>query len=78
VSTANKYAPATNLQVPHCPYCSTKLDGVCTYQWTTQVSVGLGLLLAMYCPNAQCLKIIGTQIMIVPHAMEESSIVGPH
>ena len=77
MSIPNKYAPETNVQAPHCPYCSTKLTGVCTYQWTTQVSVGLGILLAMYCPNAECLKIIGTQIMIVPHA-EERTIVGPH
>lgn len=77
MSTSNKYAPETNVQPPHCPYCSQVLVAMCTYQWAMQVSVGLGIMLAMYCPNPECRKVIGTQIMIVPHA-EERSIVGPH
>ena len=78
MATPNKYAPETNLQPPHCPYCSYVLEGICTYQWTTQVSIGLGVMLAMYCPNPECRKIIGTQILVVPHAEERGSIVGPH
>jgi hypothetical protein len=78
MSTANKYDPETNVQPPHCPHCSQMLVGICTYQWEMQVSVGLGIMLAMYCPNPECRKIIGTQILVVPHAQEHSSIVGPH
>jgi hypothetical protein len=77
MATPNKYAPETNVQPPRCPYYSTDLIGVCTYQWTTQVAIGLGVMLAMYCPNAECRKIIGTQILVVPHAQEERSILAP-
>ena len=78
MTTTSKYSPETNMQPPNCPHCGKSLEAMCTYQWATQVSVGLGLLLAMYCPNPECRKIIGTQIVIVPHAEERSSIVGPH
>lgn len=78
MSTANKYAPETNVQPPHCPHCSKMLEGIATYQWTMQVSVGLGVMLAMYCPNSECRKIIGTQILIVPHAEEQGMIHPPH
>jgi hypothetical protein len=78
MSTPNKYSPATNVPPPRCPYCSTDLPMVGTYQWTTQISVGLGVLLCIFCPNAECRKIIGTQILVIPHAAEEHSIVGPH
>lgn len=77
MSTANKYAPQTNVQAPKCPYCSIELPEVGTYQWVKQIAGGLGVMLCIYCPNAECRKILGTQIMIVPHA-EEHSIVGPH
>ena len=77
MSTPNKYAAETNVQAPRCPYCSTILMEVGTYQWTKQIAVGIGVMLCMFCPNAECRKIIGTQILIVPHA-EERSIVGPH
>jgi hypothetical protein len=76
MSTPNKYSPATNVQPPRCPYCATDLNEVCTFQWTKQVQMGLGLMLCMYCPNMECHKIIGTQILLVPHA--EERIVGPH
>jgi hypothetical protein len=77
MSTPNKYAPAANVQPPRCPYCDTELPEVSTYQWVKQLTNGLGITLCVYCPNAECRRIIGTQIMIVPHA-EERSIVGPH
>jgi hypothetical protein len=78
MSTANKYAPAVNLQPPGCPYCSTPLPEVSTFQWVKQIGGGLGVMLCIYCPNADCRKIMGTQIMIVPHAEEQHSIAGPH
>jgi hypothetical protein len=78
MSAPNKYAPETNLQPPRCPYCSADLLEVSTYQWTKQVAVGLGVMLCMFCPNVECRKIIGTQILLVPHAEEQHSIVGPH
>jgi hypothetical protein len=77
MSTPNKYSPETNVQPPHCPHCSKPLEAMCSYQWAMQISVGLGLMLAMYCPNPECRKILGTQIMIVPHA-QESAIVHPN
>lgn len=77
MATPNKYSAKTNVQPPRCPYCAQDLVAVCTYQWTTQVAIGMGVMLAMYCPNEACRKIIGTQILIVPHA-EERSIIGPH
>jgi hypothetical protein len=43
-----------------------------------QVAIGLSMMLCMYCPNTECRKIIGTQILIIPHAEEQGSIVGPH
>lgn len=77
MSTPNKYAPHANVQPPRCPYCSHELHEVSAYNWTLQVAMGLGVMLAMYCPNATCRKIIGTQIMLVPHAQEESAIERP-
>lgn len=77
MSTTNKYSAETNVQPPRCPHCSTDLIGMCTYQWTTQVAIGMGIMLAMYCPNTDCRKILGTQILIVPH-VEDPSIVRPH
>ena len=77
MATPNKYAPDANVQPPHCPYCNHVLAEISAYNWTLQVAMGLGVMLAIYCPNAECRKIIGTQILIVPHA-EERSIVGPH
>jgi predicted cobalt transporter CbtA len=78
MSVPNKYAPETNVLPPRCPHCAADLETVRTYQWTTQVAIGMGVLLCMYCPNAECRKILGTQILVVPHAQESSHIVGPH
>jgi hypothetical protein len=81
VSTPNKYEPSTNTGLvppPHCPHCSTQLDEVGFYQWTAQISMGLTVMLCMYCPNEECRKILGTNILLAPMAKEQSSIVGPH
>lgn len=77
MSTANKYSPQTNVLPPRCPHCDAELLEVATYQWVKQLAGGLGVMLCMYCPNAECRRILGTQIMIVPQA-EERAIVGPH
>jgi hypothetical protein len=77
MSTPNKYAPATNGQPPRCPYCSAELSEVNTYQWVKQLAIGIGMTLAIYCPDVSCRKLLGTQIMIVPHAEEQGSIVKP-
>jgi hypothetical protein len=78
MATPNKYAPAANVQPPRCPYCSTPLSEVSCYSWTMQVAIGLSMMLCMYCVNPDCRKIIGTQILIIPHAEEQGAIVGPH
>ena len=76
MNTPNKYAPETNVLPPRCPHCSTDLPEVRTYQWIKQLGQGLAIMLCIYCPNAECRKVISTQILIVPHA-EERSIVAP-
>lgn len=76
MSTPNKYAPEVSLKPPCCPYCSTELPEVSTYQWTKQIGAGLAITLAIYCPNVTCRKLMGTQMMIVAHA-EESMIARP-
>lgn len=77
MSTPNKYAPAANVQPPRCPYCSHDLAEVSCYSWSMQVAIGLSMMLCMFCPNQECRKIIGTQILIIPHAQEESAIARP-
>lgn len=77
MSTATKYAPETNAQPPRCPYCSQPLPEVSCYSWSMQVAIGISMMLCMYCPNTDCRKIIGTQIMIIPHAEEQSGLVRP-
>lgn len=76
MATPNKYSPETNVQPPRCPYCSTPMPEISTYQWTKAVAMGIGVILAAYCPNAECSKLIGTQILLVPHA-DEGTIVRP-
>jgi hypothetical protein len=77
VSIPNKYAPAVNVQPPRCPHCSTELPEISTFQWTRQISTGLCLILSAYCLNAECRKLLATQLFIVAGAVEESSIVRP-
>jgi hypothetical protein len=78
MSTPNKYSPEVNVQLPRCPHCSAALEAMCSYQWEMQISIGISFMLCMYCPNPECRKILGTQILVVPHAREQSPIVGPH
>ena len=77
MTTPSKYSPDVNAQVPRCPHCAHDLDAMCSFQWEMQISIGISFMLCMYCPNAECRKILGTQILVVPHA-QERSIVGPH
>ena len=77
MSTANKYAPAVNVQPPRCPYCQTPLPEVNTYQWTKQTAAGLVITLCIYCPNTECSRMMGTQMLIIPHAEEGSMIARP-
>ena len=75
--TPNKYSPQTNVQPPRCPYSSTDLLEVNAYQWTKAIAIGMGVTLCIYCPNVDCRKMLGTQILIVPHAEEASMIARP-
>jgi len=80
MSTANKYAPETNVQPPRCPHCKTDLIEVSTYQWTKNIAGGQGMsiMMAIYCPSAECRALLHTQIFVVQNAQEQSAIVGPH
>lgn len=80
MTTPSKYAPQTNVQPPRCPHCATDLPEVSTYEWTKQISGGQGLamMFAIYCPNAECRKLLHTQIFIVAAAQEPSMIRPPH
>lgn len=77
VTTPNKYSPQTNVLPPRCPYCSQDLTEIARYEWTAQIAMGMVIILAVHCPNAECRKLLQSQIMIVPHA-QESAIVPPH
>jgi hypothetical protein len=77
MSHQSRYNPESNIQPPKCPYCSTPLPQVDCYQWTRQAASGLMMIFAINCPNAECKKLLGTQIALIPHA-EEHAIVGPH
>lgn len=80
MSTPNKYTPTANVQPPRCPHCSADLPEVSTYQWTKQIAQGEGVVitLAIYCPNSECRKLMGTQMLIVQHAEEQGVIRPPH
>lgn len=79
MSTPNKYQPTTNVPPPRCPYCAQDLLEVGAYQWSKQVSVGIAITLCIYCPNLECRKVLGTNTLVVPHAVEDPSrIVPPH
>ena len=78
MSTPNKYQPETNVQPPRCPHCKGDLVELGTYQWTTQIAIGLSIILAVCCPHADCRALLQSQIMIIPHAQEQGSIVAPH
>ena len=77
MSTPNKYSPETNVLPPRCPHCAAELPEVSAYQWAKQIAIGMGVTLCIYCPNLECRKILGTTILIVPHAQEASGIVRP-
>ena len=77
MTTPNKYNPETNVQPPRCPYCSESLAELARYEWTAQIASGLVVILAVYCPNAECCKLLNSQIHIVA-AQEQGRIVGPH
>jgi hypothetical protein len=76
---ARGYANSTNNAPlpPRCPYCATDMPEISCYNWNMQVAMGLGVILAIYCPNGDCRKLIGTQILLVPHQSEESALVRP-
>lgn len=80
MSTPNKYQPDSNtpIPVPCCPHCGQDLPEVSTYQWTKQIAQGVVITLAIYCPNAECRKLMGTQMLIVQHAEEQGMIHPPH
>lgn len=78
MSTANKYSPEVNVQTPNCPHCSQPLEAMCSFQWSMQLAIGVAIMLCMYCPNPECKKVIGTQILVVPGAQEPSRIASPH
>lgn len=78
MTTPSKYSPQTNVQPPRCPHCSADLPEVNTYQWTKQLATGMALMLSVYCRNAECRKMLATQIFIVAGAVEEPSIVRPN
>jgi hypothetical protein len=77
MSTPNKYSPENNVQPPRCPHCSGELLEVSTYQWTKQISTGLALILSVYCPVAECRKLLSSQVFIVAGAAEETRIARP-
>lgn len=77
MSTPNKYTPQTNVQSPCCPHCGARMPEVNTYQWNKQLGTGLSIALVLYCPNAECSKVIHSQIFIVQGAQEDSGIVRP-
>lgn len=77
MSTPNKYQPPINVPPPHCPHCGTAIDEIRTFQWTKQLGIGVALIFCTYCPSAECLKLIGQQILVVPNAQEQSAIARP-
>lgn len=76
MSTANRYSPQTNVLPPRCPHCAGDLTQIGNYQWERQLANGVAIMLALYCPNAECRKLLQSQIMIVP-AAQETGIVRP-
>lgn len=59
---------------PLCPHCETQLDEMGGHQWLLQMTNGLLLVLAAYCPH--CRKGLGFQTLILPPG--KSGIVPPN
>lgn len=65
--------------LPCCQHCGHVLDAVGTYQWATELPpVGVGYMIAMFCQNPPCRKVLGTQILVVPKTAQPSAIAKPH
>jgi hypothetical protein len=87
VSTPNKYTPANNTEPqpvlipPNCPHCGKPLADMGCHQWLLEMTGGqLAMVVAAYCPNESCRKVLSAQTMIVqkPGQAERAAIVPPN
>ena len=75
MTTPSKYSPNSNVLPPRCPHCAADLTVISKFQWSAQIAIGMTIIFAVYCPNAECRKVLGTQIMLVPAAEEKESLL---
>lgn len=51
--------PPAGIPTPHCPHCEEELVTVGLFSWHS----ANGVILCVYCPNAECLKTLTFEVM---------------
>lgn len=73
--------PPTEIQeplpLPRCPHCGTELENPALYNWQFNSPPLTQIILAVYCSNLECRKIIGSQIMMASAQPEEPRVMRP-
>lgn len=62
---------------PRCPHCSQYLVEMAAHRWVLEMTDCLAIVVAAYCPNPECRKVLSAQTMLVQQ-QGQSSIVPPN
>ena len=66
------------IPLPCCPHCGQDLEAPALYNWTVNHGPLTQIILSVYCPNIDCRKVIGTQVLMAAEQPAEPRIQRPH